>query len=355
MLVAALLAGAWRLFAPALDRPSRRRSAATMAVAPIVAPALVESPIVSAAAPAPAPPTLVSVARARRAEEVRDFPYRDDDWLPAGHKNAGRVWIPAGVDAGTRYPIAVLLHGLNPDRIAHAMLSKEGHDLARVARDLIEAGRIRPVLLAAPSQIRGAETSVTLWQDFSLDHFLWRVRQALPAGVGIDARRVVVLGHSGAGCNRDGGLWRLAETHGTRLRMLAAVDTCLDPDFGRHLRASVRREVTLVNLWQPHWERPVHQFERELGVSRVARSAAGTPLDNVHTDGRKWWSVELADLGKDPHTSIVERAAALVLQLAFPARPLRLAPPASAETTERTRPAAAEPGRQPIARRRPDA
>ncbi len=233
-----------------------------------------------------------------------DFSYRDQQLLLPGQSQGARIWIPEGGRRGRTLTLVVLLHGLNKKQRMFPLFGGiESVDVPGVAQGLLREGRVRPdFVLAGPTQTAGAETSSTLWRHFDLPDFVRAVRRRLPRGVRI-AERVVVMGHSGAGCSSAGGLWWIASRYGNHLRALATMDTCMDAAFGRHLhrylwRPERNQRVWLLNFWQSGWERPVADFEAALELERMQEDAP-RGLHDLARSPRRWLSARVDGLGHD--------------------------------------------------------
>ena len=54
-----------------------------------------------------------------------------------------------------------------------------------------------------------------MWQSFDLDDFVRAVDAAIATRAAVDRDQVFVIGHSGAGCNPDGGCQALKRTPAT--------------------------------------------------------------------------------------------------------------------------------------------
>ena len=103
-----------------------------------------------------------------------DFDYDGKD---VGHPERawfGRVFVPTAAQKATGpLPMFVFIHGTNQDAIKYRWFGAgpEG-DVRRMIVELIDAGKIAPMLIAAPSQIKPESTvnAVTSWPSFDLDH-----------------------------------------------------------------------------------------------------------------------------------------------------------------------------------------
>jgi hypothetical protein len=146
----------------------------------------------------------------------------------------------------------------------------------------------------------------TAWEDFDLHAFVDDVVTATAGSVKVDREQVLLAGHSGAGCNPDGGL--ASDFWSARRELplaLVSIDPCLDRELGR---AFARRPST-VPLWlswqSAIWTRSPEQF------------AAG--LSEHKPPGRVDRLLELPARGVNPHEAIVPVALERALREAFPA------------------------------------
>jgi hypothetical protein len=183
----------------------------------------------------------------------------------------------AAADPRRPLPILIFLHGINPELIRYRWMGggQEG-DVRRIAAELIESGRIPPILVAAPSAVVPAATAVarTSWPSFDLDPFLDLTAARLDGAATIDRSRVLVAGHSGGGCNPAGGL--AAAVHASiPVHAALAIDVCMDPDVAAPL-ARARPTTHVVVSWQTlSWaRRPFRDFERAFRRERERRPAA---------------------------------------------------------------------------------
>lgn len=189
-------------------------------------------------------------------------------------------------------PVVVFLHGTNPSSEPHMWLGGGGRDLRPLVKRLIDAGQVEPFVLAAPSQTKNAGLAATVWQDFDLNSFVEDVVRATEGKARIDRKRVVLAGHSGAGCNPKGGLAGDFWSAGVPLPLaLVSIDPCLDRKMGA---AFARRptEVPLLLWWQPAiWVRQPAEFQAAL-----LRDKPEERVDRVR---------ELPPMGPNPHEAIL--------------------------------------------------
>jgi hypothetical protein len=134
-----------------------------------------------------------------------------------------------------------------------------------------------------------------LWTRFDLDRFVADVERALGGRAAVDPEAVIVLGHSGAGCNASGGLTTDFWSQGRIApRSLVSIDPCLDEELG-HAVARRPSTVPLWVMWQAReWPRQLGAFERALS----AHEAPGR-LDRIE---------KMDVTGPNPHEAILPLA-----------------------------------------------
>lgn len=232
---------------------------------------------------------LVLLPAPARAEHRAVFPYRDGEFLMAGESGGGIAVVPDAIDRiaghgseGAKSPLVVLLHGVNLDQVVHMWFGTRGYpDVAAIAAKTIASGASPPYVLAAPSQTRNAVSGRRMWQDFDLDDFVGAVERAIGEHATIDHDAVFVLGHSGAACNPDGGLLRVARATSLVVpRAILAIDTCMDDDSGAALGASPESARVLVRYQPLIWPRPLDRF-RATFASSAALSGHAPPFIQV--------------------------------------------------------------------------
>jgi hypothetical protein len=193
------------------------------------------------------------------AYDARDIGRPERAWL-------GRAFVHsrAAASPSAPLPLVVFIHGLNTDRIKYRWMGggNEG-DVRRIVADLIEEGRIPPVIVAAPSSIIPAAiaNASTSWPSLDLDRFLDLTAESLAGVATIDRSRVIVAGHSGAGCNPTGGL-PAALKGKTRPLAALSIDTCMGPSIAAEL-ARAHPSTHVIVTWQTlTWaKRPIGDFK----------------------------------------------------------------------------------------------
>ncbi|MFO0673507.1 MAG: hypothetical protein U0235_28475 [Polyangiaceae bacterium] len=93
----------------------------------------------------------------------------------------------------------------------------------------------RSHLLAAPSQTADSAAAKTWWSTFSTSPAFVdaTARAAELAGVRVDRARVILVGHSGAGCSEGGGLYAPPRLTIRCRPRSSRIDPCLDGELGR--------------------------------------------------------------------------------------------------------------------------
>lgn len=206
----------------------------------------------------PPPPPPLDGQTIDYAWDGKDIGHSERAWL-------GRSFVHRKVaaDVAKPRPLLVFIHGLNTERIRYRWMGggNEG-DVRRIMSDLMDAGKIPPMIVAAPSSIvlASVTNAVTSWPAFDLDRFVTHTRDALAGVATIDTTRIIVAGHSGGGCNAKGGMATAIHAKNPVYAALA-IDTCMLVDFAEVL-AGARSDTHVVVSWQSQsWaKRPFDLF-----------------------------------------------------------------------------------------------
>ncbi len=247
--------------------------------------ALVGSVLVGQPARAQSPP----------AGRTVDYAYGAADGATEHRAWTGRAYLhPSLRDrAGTAFPVVVYLHGINKHQVQHPWMGAHGSPDLRTAWDnYLTQGRIAPAVLAAPSSTVACKLPQALWDGFDMDRFLAFTVRATRDHVRIDLSRVVVIGHSGAGCNPHGGLVTALQSTLPLVGGLV-IDVCMDELDARPL-AQARPDMDVVVTYQRRWRRDFPAFSN-LFVE-ASRATGATGLRHVE---------ELPIASGQPHTDIV--------------------------------------------------
>lgn len=218
---------------------------------------------------------------ARSEGLTRTFPYRQRRYLFSRDGRGGLAYVTSGARHGEVLPVVVFLHGMNPDGHVHPWLGATHRDLRGVVEPLVKAGRVAPFVLAAPTHTRYATGATVMWPGFDLGDFLDATQAALGDVATLDRARVVLVGHSAAGCNPRGGLFtdRLGKTDPVAI---VAVDTCLDDDLVERFSALASR-TRVHALWQRGWSRPFHELQSRCPTCSVRELTVpgGAPHEDI--------------------------------------------------------------------------
>jgi hypothetical protein len=152
----------------------------------------------------------------------KDIGHPERAWL-------GRAYVPPKAkQAKHPVPLVIFLHGLNAALIEYRWMGggREG-DVRRIVGDMVARDAVEPVVVAGPSSVVASQVSRgASWNYLDLDHFIDRTVAQLQGVATIDESRIIVAGHSGAGCSSAGGLATVGESR-RRLLAIFSIDTCM--------------------------------------------------------------------------------------------------------------------------------
>lgn len=203
-------------------------------------------------------------------DSSRNDPWRDRAWQARAYLHP-RVLSSASLPR----PVVVFLHGLNTDHIPFRWMGGAPEpDVRELIASLVDRDRIEAPVLAAPSTITDCDLPHKMWPTFDLDRFLAVTVRALGSRILLDPTRVILVGHSGAGCNTSGGMIAALRAQ-SELKAALVIDTCMDV-VAAPLFALARPETDVVIAWQPlGWGRPFEAFERAFRDEGVRQHARG--------------------------------------------------------------------------------
>ena len=219
-----------------------------------------------------APPAPLDGTTVDYAYDGKDIGHTERAWL-------GRAFVhkKAAADPEKALPLLVFVHGLNTELIKYRWFGggNEG-DVRRIVQELIEAGQVPPMIVAAPSTVtpQNAVVAATSWMGFDLDHFVAKTEEALKGKAKIDKTKILVAGHSGGGCNIKGGIATALKAK--NLHTVMSIDTCMGTDLATAL-AQAKRSTNVVVSWQAiTWQtRPLKDFR-----TVFEREVKKTPADS---------------------------------------------------------------------------
>lgn len=195
--------------------------------------------------------------------------------------NPARVWAhPHCFMSGPR-PLIILLHGINKsEALDHPLLNEKGIHVGKIAGSLIEAGKVTPVIIAAPTEKRN-----DVWGRFDFDAFIDAViGQLKDLKVEVDLEQMGVVGHSAAGGRERAGMNLVAEKkatfHGKPLKIMGLADTRSNDDLGASIRKNVTDQTIVYSMFRPHggWKATGDSWEafiRGLGL----KAGSGKPTE----------------------------------------------------------------------------
>lgn len=219
---------------------------------------------------------LLAPASVARAATDLTFAYDDARLLQSDEHDGGLAHFRTGGSGNV--PLLVFLHGVNERGPLHRGLGAGGYDLRAIVDELADADAIEPPMVAGPSQTRDAWTGSKLWGDFDLDEFVAATEKAV--GVKVDRGRIILVGHSGAGCNPTGGL--LAPLGTVKPLAIVPIDVCMDDRFGRLFGERAGVAPVHVLYQDALWPREFSAFKSALDATTAgdpARKATVTRYD----------------------------------------------------------------------------
>ncbi len=138
-------------------------------------------------------------------------PGGSDEFIEIDYPDRGGLWIPQEAQCGGSFDLVVMLHGINPNSLPAPDLGG-GRHLEVEVRSYIDAGLIKPLILAEPVHFQGTSTYL-YGPDFDLTTHLDLLMPELLSR-GISVASLSYVGHSGAGCDQNNGLYKvLAQWH----------------------------------------------------------------------------------------------------------------------------------------------
>lgn len=182
-----------------------------------------------------------------------DFSYDGKD---VGHPERawlGRAFVHKKAQAAgseKALPLVVFVHGINKELIKYRWMGggSEG-DVRRIVGDMMEAGQLPPVLVAAPSSVvaQNIVAAPSSWHALDLDHFVDKTAAALKGAATIDRTKIIVAAHSGGGCNAKGGIATAIKAKNIHTALV--IDTCMMSDLATAL-GKARKSLNVVVTWQ---------------------------------------------------------------------------------------------------------
>lgn len=274
------------------------------------------APVVASASASAAPvptekdiPPIEPDAKGLRGKTV-DYEYDGSDVKSKSRAYTGRIFFHEKALRSTKpVPLVIFMHGLNRDLIPHRWIGggNEG-DVRKIVSDLMESGAIPPVVLAGPGSVQKEAVSFgASFPVFDHDKFVDQVVEHSKDLADIDRTKIIVTGHSGAGCSDKGGIVP-AVTAKTPPLAVISIDTCMPGSLALAL-GRAPPNVNIIVTWQSvSWDRDFKLFragfEREVkanppaeGILRELDNLPGLPKAHDATVKQtydKWLPVLLA-------------------------------------------------------------
>jgi hypothetical protein len=223
-------------------------------------------------------------------------PGAKDALIPLDYPDKGAVWVPAEAQCGGAFDLVVMLHGINPDSTPAPSLGG-GRRLEVLVRSLIDAGLVRPLLLAEPVHFEGS-SSALYGAGFEPTVHLDKVLAAL-APYGAALASLSYTGHSGAGCDADNGLYKilaqrakLIPAYAPTMPLWGLEDVCYESAYHWEapLAALSNTSTAIVNMYTVQGDPDA--FEAGLLPGAVPMSCSPTLYDScIRAPARPWCSL----------------------------------------------------------------
>lgn len=204
---------------------------------------------------------------------TKDFEYDAAELKDKSRRYTGRIFAHrVAYESTGKLPLIVFFHGLNRALIPHRWMGggTEG-DVREIASDLFDSGAIGPAVLAGPGSIQKDAVSFgASFPAFDFDRFVELVIENLDPGLPIDLEKIIVLGHSGAGCSEKGGIvTALRSKH--PIHAVVSIDTCMPGSLASALSAAPPKTNVIVTWQTATWDREFPHFRKvfEKGVAKA--------------------------------------------------------------------------------------
>ncbi len=223
-------------------------------------------------------PTFTPPSDGKRGTTI-DFDYDGSDRRDRSRAYSGRIFLHRKVyEADGPLPLIVFFHGLNKDLIPHRWMGggNEG-DVREILSDLLDRGAVAPAILAGPGSVqKAAVSSGSSFPTFDFDAFVDQTIAALDPRIPIDPKRIVVLGHSGAGCSEKGGIVS-ALSSSRPIHAVVSIDTCMPGSLASALGAASPTTHVVVTWQTASWTREFDHFKKVFsGATKKNPAAQGT-------------------------------------------------------------------------------
>lgn len=228
--------------------------------------ALAPSAQASAVTSAPTAKELAPLTRDEKGllGKTIDFSYDGKDVNDKTRAYTGRIFVhDKALRAPGPVPLVIFLHGLNRALIPHRWLGggTEG-DVRLILQELMESGAVPPLVLAGPGSVE--EAAVSFGASFPVwdhDKFVAQVVEHLGEHASIDPSRVIVTGHSGAGCSDKGGLVAAVKAKAPPYAVVS-IDTCMPGVLAEALGKAPPKTHVIVTWQAVSWDRDFKLFRQ---------------------------------------------------------------------------------------------
>ncbi|MEI8255905.1 MAG: hypothetical protein WCJ30_09545 [Deltaproteobacteria bacterium] len=184
---------------------------------------------------------------------VATFAFDDVHLLDRRQHNSGAVWLTPNARPGSAVPLLIYLHGVNRHRILHRWMHGSDRDMRTIVGPMALEHLVGPMAVAVPSTTGdSAQTQLTLYPRFDVSAFIDAVDRALaPQGFRVDRQRVILSGHSAAGCVRHNGF--LNAVGSPAVRVLLDIDCCMNEHFAQILASAPPAQRVIVAYQDHMW------------------------------------------------------------------------------------------------------
>lgn len=222
-----------------------------------------------------------------------DFKYDARDVKQSSLAYTGRVYLSQKtLEAAPKkkLPLVVFIHGLNRDRIPHRWMGggTEG-DVRTIIGEMIESGKIAPAIVAGPGSVeKEAVAFGSSFPTFDFDNFVSLTEKALAGTATVDRERIIVAGHSGAGCSKDGGIVAATKAK-IRPHTVISIDTCMALALAKSLAEAPPTTHVFVTWQAATWDRPFNDFRSVFEKTRgehPEKNGVHRVLDQLKAEGR---------------------------------------------------------------------
>jgi hypothetical protein len=250
------------------------------------------------------------------------FPFHDDVLLQPGEAFAGKLWrSPSLAYDGRAVPLVIMVHGITGDLQPYHWLRVDPlgpYDARDFVGELVRAGDVEPLVVATPSQTRGADVPENMFLGLDFDEFVDDVDRALAPFQRVDRARIVVVGHSASACYSRAASFASLDAKTFDPWALVAIEGCMSGGMGELLAETSGAKHVIVSYEPEDWERPIGEFydgwragldRAPLGAMRVldkwSLPVMNSHLDIVEASMRKWLPLLLpASRACEPHPAI---------------------------------------------------